>query len=69
MFGAAGHQEILLLVLVVFLLFGASRLPTVAKNLAKGIVSFKRNLRDIDIREDINNAVKGGDPGRDGRLG
>ena len=56
MFGA-GHHELLLLALVVFLLFGASRLPGVAKNLAKGIMSFKRGLRDIDIREDVKNAL------------
>jgi len=38
--------QILLLVLVVLLLFGASRLPQLGKNLGEGIRNFKKALSE-----------------------
>lgn len=45
---AVGPWQILLIVLLVFVLFGASRVPMIAENLAKGIKSFKKGLKDED---------------------
>ena len=38
--------HILIVVLVVFLLFGAGRVPKMMEDLAKGIKSFKKGLAD-----------------------
>ena len=40
--------HILVVVLVVFLLFGAGRVPKMMEDLAKGIKSFKKGLADDD---------------------
>jgi len=46
MFGL-GPMEILLIAGVGLLLFG-SRLPEVGKGMAKGIIEFKKGLKDVD---------------------
>ncbi len=43
-----GLTEILLIILVVFVIFGAGRVPHIMENLAKGINSFKKGLKDGD---------------------
>jgi len=45
---ALGWQEIVLILLVVLLLFGAKRLPEVGKALGKGIREFKDAMKGID---------------------
>jgi sec-independent protein translocase protein TatA len=47
MFGNLGFSEILLILLVVLLLFGAKRIPEIAGSFGKGIKEFKRNMNDI----------------------
>ncbi len=42
-FGAPGPIELLIIALIVLLLFG-NRLPSVMRNLGRGIVEFKRGL-------------------------
>lgn len=44
--GNLGFTEILIILLVVLLLFGAKRLPEVGQSLGKGIREFKRSLSD-----------------------
>jgi sec-independent protein translocase protein TatA len=43
-----GTQELLILFLVVLLLFGADRIPEVARGLGKSIRDFKRAAEDIE---------------------
>ena len=43
-----GVVEIFLLLIVVFVFFGAGRLPHVMGDFAKGIKAFKENLKDDD---------------------
>ncbi len=45
MFGL-GHWEIILILVIVLIIFGAGKLPKVAGELAKGIKSFKQGLKD-----------------------
>jgi len=45
---ALGWQEIVLILLVVLLLFGAKRLPEVGKALGKAIREFKDAMKGID---------------------
>jgi len=46
-----GHWELLIIVALVFLLFGAKRVPNMMENLAKGITSFKKGLKDDDTKQ------------------
>lgn len=45
MFGNIGWQEILLILLVILLLFGARKIPDLARSLGKGIKEFRNALR------------------------
>lgn len=45
-FGNLGFGEILVILVIVLLLFGAKRIPEIAGSLGKGINEFKRNLSD-----------------------
>jgi sec-independent protein translocase protein TatA len=55
-----GPLQIILVILVIVLLFGASRVPGIAENLAKGINSFKKGLKDEgdDLPEKISKSEK-----------
>ncbi len=46
MIGGIGAQELVLILLVVLLLFGAKRIPEIAQGLGKGISEFKKAMRD-----------------------
>ena len=48
---APGVMQILVVVVLIMLLFGAGRIPTIMENLAKGINSFKKGLKDEDTSE------------------
>jgi len=50
MFGL-GHWEIILILVIVLILFGAGKLPKVAGDIAKGIKSFKAGLKDEDLEK------------------
>ncbi len=45
---APGPLQILIVVLLILVVFGASRVPAIAENLAKGVKSFKKGLKDDD---------------------
>ena len=47
-FGNLGFMEILLILLVVLLLFGAKRIPEIASSMGKGIREFKKSVTDVD---------------------
>jgi len=48
---APGLWQIIIVILLVVVVFGAGRVPVIAENLAKGIKSFKRGLKDEDEAE------------------
>jgi sec-independent protein translocase protein TatA len=52
-----GIWQILIVVVLVFLLFGAGRLPRVMEDIAKGIKSFKKGISDEQIEEKSNSNV------------
>ncbi|MBO7260780.1 MAG: twin-arginine translocase TatA/TatE family subunit [Bacteroidaceae bacterium] len=47
-----GMWEIILIVLVILLFFGAKRIPDLMRSLGKGVKSFKAGLNDLE--KDIN---------------
>ncbi len=53
MFGNLGMSEMLILLVIVLLLFGAKRLPEIGGSLGKGIREFKGSLKEVEgeIRE------------------
>lgn len=46
-----GILEILLVLFLILLVFGANRLPTIAENMAKGIKTFKKGLTEEPTSE------------------
>ena len=53
MFGM-GHWEILIILLVILLIFGAKRIPEMAQGLGKGIREFRSAMRDVQEEIDVN---------------
>jgi sec-independent protein translocase protein TatA len=53
-----GWQEILLILLIALLLFGAKKIPDLARSLGKGIKEFKRGMREIDSPVDDDKEEK-----------
>ncbi len=49
--------QILLIILVIILLFGAGRIPRVMGDMAKGIKSFRQGLTDSDETEEAPKQV------------
>jgi sec-independent protein translocase protein TatA len=48
MFGNLGAGEIILIVLVILLLFGAKKIPELARGIGKGMSEFKKGLKDVE---------------------
>lgn len=43
-----GFPELLLILLIVLLLFGAKRLPEIARGMGRAIHEFKKGVKDIE---------------------
>ena len=50
--GPFGHWEIILILVVVMLLFGAKRLPDMAKGVGQSVREFRRAIRGMDDPSD-----------------
>ncbi len=65
MFGNLGTGEIILIVLVILILFGAKKIPELAQGLGKGMREFKKSLKDVEDeikstdKEDKSDTKKG----------
>ncbi len=47
-----GIQELVIVFLIVFFLFGARKLPEIARGLGRGIRDFKSAMRETPVTED-----------------
>ena len=56
MFENIGGPELLLILLVIFVFFGAKKIPEIAKGLGQGIREFRKATRDI--QEGVDKEVK-----------
>lgn len=55
-FGPLGLPEIIVILLLVLLLFGAKRLPEIAKGLGQSVREFRKGIRDAqnEIQQSLN---------------
>ena len=58
-FGNIGFMELMVILVIVLVLFGARRVPEIGASIGKGIREFKRNINEADqqIREPIRDAL------------
>jgi sec-independent protein translocase protein TatA len=47
-FGNIGPLELLMILVIVLVIFGAKRVPEIGASIGKGIREFKRNISDMD---------------------
>jgi sec-independent protein translocase protein TatA len=60
MFGL-GYQELLIILVIVLVLFGANRLPELAKSLGSSVKEFKKGINEANKTDDTTPASKDGD--------
>ncbi len=58
--GNLGFTELMVILVIVLVLFGAKRVPEIGASIGKGIREFKKNINDADreIREPIRDAMR-----------
>ena len=54
MLGNLGAGEIILIILVILILFGAKKIPELARGIGKGMSEFKKGMKDVE--DEIKNA-------------
>jgi len=63
---ALGTPEIILIVLVILLLFGAKRIPELMKSMGKGVKNFKEGMKEVEKEintpEETNKPAKENEP-------
>src|SRR5438045_9649457 len=47
MFGNLGFSELMIILVIVLVLFGAKRIPEISASFGKGIREFKKNVNDV----------------------
>ena len=52
LFGPVGPAELLLIVLIIVIIFGARRIPELGKSLGEGIKNFKKSITSKDKDEE-----------------
>ena len=55
MFGGIGMPELLVILVIVLIIFGANKLPQIGEGLGKGIRNFKKGVKD---KEEIGTTSK-----------
>ena len=59
LFGSFGGQEVLVILVLVLLLFGAKRLPELARSLGQGIKEFRKSVKEISEDSDTEDPGSG----------
>lgn len=65
LFGTLGLQELLILLLIVIIIFGARRLPELGKGLGEGIRSFRKSISGKDQEEKKPDSEKPSPPAKE----
>ncbi len=53
--GRIGTPELIIILLVLLLLFGAKRIPEIARSIGRSLNQFKKGLKDTDFDPDGDN--------------
>lgn len=53
--GRIGTTELVLILVVLLLLFGAKRIPDIARSIGKSMNQFKKGLKDVDLNSENDN--------------
>lgn len=56
--GMPSMPELLIILAIVVLLFGAKKIPDLAKGVGKGIKSFKKEMKDEEVEDQAADAEK-----------
>jgi sec-independent protein translocase protein TatA len=58
MLGGLGFTELMVILVIVLVLFGARRVPEIGASIGKGIREFKKNINDVEreVRDPIRDA-------------
>jgi len=59
-FGNIGFMELMVILVIVLVLFGARRVPEIGASIGKGIREFKKNINEADreIREPLRDSLR-----------
>jgi len=57
MFGL-GYQELLIILVIVLILFGANRLPELARSLGSSVKEFKKGVNEAKVEDNNTAAAK-----------
>lgn len=49
-----GGGELIIILVIVLILFGAKRIPEIAQGLGRGIREFKKSVRDVQTELDVD---------------
>ena len=60
--GSIGFKELLIIAVILLLLFG-TKLPTIMRNLGKGVTNFKKGLKEGGDEDDAADGTGGATPG------
>ncbi|HPS77567.1 MAG TPA: twin-arginine translocase TatA/TatE family subunit [Thermoanaerobaculaceae bacterium] len=58
MFGSLGVPELLIILLIVVIIFGASKLPQLGRGIGEGIKNFRESLRGSHDDKDDNGSER-----------
>lgn len=61
MFGSFGWPQILILLVIVLLLFGAKRLPEIGRSLGSGMREFKDGIKGEDDERSTDRTIASGE--------
>ena len=63
-FGNLGFGELMVILVIVLVLFGARRVPEIGASIGKGIREFKKNINEADreIREPLRDSLRDSSP-------
>ena len=53
-----GTWELVLIIVIIVLLFGAKKIPELMKGVGKGVKSFKQGLNEIDEQVNLSDGTK-----------
>ena len=71
MFGNLGMGELMVILVIVLVLFGAKRIPEISASFGKGIREFKKNVNDVErsitepeprVESRVDSRLPAGDP-------